>query len=161
MNPNLSEQLAALRPWHLPDPVSWWPPAPGWWLLAALALAALFALAGWLRRRWYRQAPVRRALRELGALDALAARDPALACRQLSQLLRRVALARFPRGEVAGLTGEAWLAFLDRHGGDGQFDRGPGRVLIQAPYRAAAPDDLVPLIALARRWIERQRKVAA
>ena len=28
------DPLAGLRPLHRPLPVSWWPPAPGWWLLA-------------------------------------------------------------------------------------------------------------------------------
>ncbi|MEN6540794.1 MAG: DUF4381 family protein, partial [Mizugakiibacter sp.] len=43
-----------LRDIHLPV-VGGWPPAPGWWLCAALLLA-LFALgARWLRRAWTRR----------------------------------------------------------------------------------------------------------
>ncbi len=30
-----------LRDIHLPGSIGWWPPAPGWWLLAGLLLAAL------------------------------------------------------------------------------------------------------------------------
>ncbi len=41
--------------------------------------------------------------------------------RGLSRLLRRFALARFPRTMVAGLTGDAWLGFLDRIPDDNAF----------------------------------------
>ena len=47
MNP---EELA-LRDIHLPAPVGWWPPAPGWWLLAGLMLAVII----WLFWRWQQQ----------------------------------------------------------------------------------------------------------
>ncbi len=30
-----------LQPIVLPEPVKWWPPAPGWWLLAATLLIAI------------------------------------------------------------------------------------------------------------------------
>jgi len=47
-----------LRDIHLPEPVGWWPPAPGWWALLALALAGAAAW-GWLA--WRRRTRVRRA----------------------------------------------------------------------------------------------------
>jgi len=150
-----TDALAELRGYHFPDPVSWWPPAPGWWLLAALLLLATSALVWTLWRRQRRRAALRAALVELdtlaGAHDGL---DPAEFARRLSRLLRRYALARFPRREVAGLAGEDWLRFLDAHGGDQAFTRGPGRLLREAPYRPAgdAPA-LTELAALARSWM--------
>ena len=59
---------------------------------------------------------------------------------QLSRLMRRLALMRFPRQEIASLTGIKWLQFLDSSGGDGQFSQGPGKVLAQGPYMRELPN---------------------
>ena len=45
--------------------------------------------------------------------------------RQLSQLLREVALQSHPWEQVACLNGKRWLEFLDRTGDTTQFTKGP------------------------------------
>lgn len=147
-----------LRDIHLPDPVGWWPPAPLWWLLAAL-LAAAVAIGLW----HYRRGRTRRAaLRELAALRAQFAghQDAACLLRDLSALMRRVALAHHPRAAVAGLCGDAWLDFLDRSG-PGGFRHGPGRALADGPYRRAAAVDAAALLGACERWVRAQRRRAA
>lgn len=152
-----------LRDIHLPAPVSWWPPAPGWWALAALLLgAALLAL--WLRARARRPVPLRAsALSALGALERewQADRDDARLVREVSALLRRVSLSLHPRARTASLTGEHWLGFLDSVLGDTAFSQGPGRVLADGPYRRAPEVEGAQLLALARRWIERAAQPSA
>ena len=157
------DPLAGLRGYHLPDPVNWWPPAPGWWLLAGLLLALAGALFWWALRRHRRRAAARQALQELtGLRTTLAAdQDRQAYVRGLSRLLRRFALTRFARSQVAGLAGTEWLAFLDAHGGAGQFQGGAGRLLREAPYR---PDSEIPverLESLVEQWIRRNREVQA
>jgi len=158
----LAEALAELRGWHLPEPVSWWPPAPGW---STLGLAVL-ALAVWggvsMLRHARRTAAARAALQELAALEAALARDGDVAAflRGLSRLLRRFTLARFPRREVAGLTGERWLAFLDGQGGGWSFRTGVGRVLVAGPYRPGGEVKASELAALVRAWIARNARGA-
>jgi hypothetical protein len=153
-----ADPLAGLRDWHLPDPVSWWPPAPGWWVLAGLALAAtLFAVGAWLTRR-RRTAPARAALSRLTALRAelRSQGDARRFAAAVSEVLRRLALARFPRERVAGLSGIDWLQFLDSTGGGGGFSTGAGRVLAEVPYRAPGTVsglDTNDLADLAARWI--------
>lgn len=138
LNPTSApDPLAGLRDWHLPDPVSWWPPAPGWWLVAGLVLVVGGLILRWWFKRRLRTAPARAALSELERLraDLERDRDDRRFVAALSALLRRVALTRYPRDQVAGLSGEAWLAFLDRSGGDGRFSQGAGRALVGMAYR--------------------------
>lgn len=155
------DPLAGLRAYHLPDPVSWWPPAPGWWVLLALLLVLMTVVGWWLLRRHRCRAAARQAMRELELLRSalLADRDTAMFTRGLSILLRRYVLAAFPGQQVAALTGEAWLTFLDSHGGDGHFLDGPGRQLVEAPYRPAAPVAADELAGLVRDWIRRNREI--
>lgn len=129
-----------LRDLHLPDPIGWWPLAPGWWVLIVL-----FAIgfAGLLYRAWqsYRfNAPRRHAMRCLAAAEAeyLSHRDPFRLGRQVSELLRRAMLAYAPRHEVAGLTGDAWLRWLDKGLSVPYFHTEGGKSLLQLPYRDPA-----------------------
>jgi hypothetical protein len=126
-----------LRDLHLPALTGWWPLAPGWWLLIALLLSVL----AWLLRRSYRHwranAARRLALHRLAAIrrEFEDGADPVSLGKSLSELLRRAMLAYRPRDEVAGLTGAAWLVWLDQ-GLDGKpFSRGAGRILETLPYR--------------------------
>lgn len=145
--------LPGLRDIHLPDPVSWWPPAPGWWLLGIAVTAALSMLAvAWQR---YLRSPRRAAFKTLERLktDLQGTADSTSIAQALSGLLRRCALARFPRPEVAGLTGTAWLAFLDRTGGTNGFTKGAGRALQSAPYQIQPSIDEARLFILVEDWI--------
>ncbi len=158
---NGTEPLADLRAYHLPDAVSWWPPAPGWWILALLLIGLVGALAAWLLRRHRRQAAARAARAELlafrGAWDGDG--DTLVYVRGLSRLLRRFALVRFGPRRVAGLVGEDWLAFLDANGGAGRFQSATGRLLLDAVYRPVTDLPVTELAGLVADWIECNREV--
>ncbi|MDQ2926553.1 MAG: DUF4381 domain-containing protein [Pseudomonadota bacterium] len=157
-------QALQLRDIHLPPAPPLWPPAPGWWIVAAilLALAAWGSLAAWRRLRLRRER--RRVMDMLARLESglVSERSPE-ALTHISVLLRRLALMRFPRANVAALTGPAWLRFLDESGGQGRFAEGPGRVLGSGPYRRALPTDMdvVGLMALVREWVGHQSRRTA
>lgn len=152
MNPDPAE--LPLRDIHLPAPVSWWPPAPGWWLLALILLLASLLAWLWLRHRRQRRW-ARAALAELAELDAAFRADGNAhrLCSEVSLLLRRIAVLDRATPEHAALTGEDWLAWLDRPLGGGMFQTGPGRVLLNGPYDPKIELDADALIELCRRWI--------
>ena len=137
--------LSNLRDIVVPPEVALWPPAPGWWILLAggIAMAAIFA--GMIVAR-YRCNAYRRAA--LVALDTADAGD-------ISTILKRAALAAWPRAEVASLTGADWLAFLDRTARSDVFTRGAGRDLETLAFGGAG--DKQAVLTAARRWIRRHR----
>lgn len=151
MNP---EQLP-LRDLHLPEAIGWWPPAPGWWVLAAVFAVLLGRYLWHVFRHWRRGSARRLALRELSAIAGRYAADGNVAtlASDASALLRRAMLAYAPRGQVAGLTGEAWLAWLDRGLEQPLFADGPGRAIISLPYlgdTTARDPDVDGLLAAVR-----------
>jgi hypothetical protein len=135
-----------LRDLHLPEMIGWWPLAPGWWFLIVLVAAGLGYLTYQSFAKWRRNAARRIALRELARIqheykDGV---DEISLAIELSELLRRTMLAYAPRNEVAGLTGESWLRWLDRGLDDRPFSEGSGQNVESLPYRSrdAIADDV-------------------
>jgi len=145
------------------DEVSWWPLAPGWWLLAALAIGLLYALVLLLRnlRRYPAGSWRRHAWKQLRALKQQANRMPAQQLAgELSELMRRIAIARLGRARAAGLSGQRWLEWLQQHDPAGFGWIRHGQPLLTLPY--SPPDStadnnrqLLPLIEAAFVWVDR------
>lgn len=150
-----SDPLAGLIDIPLPQEASLWPQT--WPLRIAIVLIVALAVWGiWRFVHRYRANRYRReALSELDRMRQTPDAAPDRLAAQLSLLVRRTALAVFPRETVAPLTGTAWLAFLDRSYGGEEFSRGVGRWLVSAPYQQTAPgrDELNALRSLVDRWI--------
>ncbi len=163
----MPDSALQLRDIHLPASPSFWPPAPGWWLLfAALLLLAFWAYRSWRQRRTLqRQRQAVMSLLDELSVPATRGEVPDFLAR-LSTLLRRMAVARYGQRRVAPLKGQGWLAFLDETLGDSSqaFTTGAGRMLADGPYRPAGDDAtlldaeeterLQRLLDLARRWMK-------
>lgn len=145
MTPEIQAQLENLRDIRLPDPIGWWPLAPGWWMLLALICAAILGALIWntLRKRTARYL----ALRELVHMDLT---DPGFAA-TLSILLRRVAIRK---DRTAGQLKDAdWVAFLTGHG----MKPALAEHLAAAPYaKTLVAQDASELRASAATWIRSQ-----
>ncbi len=146
-----------LRDIHLPDPVSWWPLAPGWWALLLL-LVSIVLITMYLIRRYrnHKISAIYLAKRELERIktDFNITQDKSNLVIELSELIRRLSISIFPREESAGLTGEEWLKFLDQYSEKNEFDNGIGRVLIEAPYQADPEFNSNELTELISIWLE-------
>ncbi len=152
MNQALLQQLKDI---HLPKAVGWWPPAPGWWILAGLVLTGLISIIWLWRRRQQRLQLHRQAVQLLQQIhdDYAASGNTTELAAQLSSLLRRVAISINP--ETAHLIGEDWLRWLDSQWSRDDFSSGAGRALIELPYRPAAQDyDPEPLLEVIRNWLQ-------
>ena len=115
--------LTQLRPNHLPEPIGLWPPAIGWWLLAAMVIIALTSLTLFVYRRWqknrYRSQALQLARAALSHYQQH--QNPRQLAHECNELLKRVALHAFPKEPVAALNGTAWSEFLATTGDLPQF----------------------------------------
>ena len=105
MNPEM--MLSQLAPLREPMAISWWPLAPGWWVVLALSLALLIGLSLRLRKRRLKTAYRRIALAALDELRSREARQD-----ELNWLLKAAALRAYPHERIAGLHGAQWQQFL-------------------------------------------------
>lgn len=102
----MTNDPASLQNLHdivVPDAVSWWPLATGWWVTIVLVLLLVVTLSIRRFKKWRANAYRRAALAELGS---------ARSTTDIAAVLRRTALAIAPRDVVAGLHGEAWADWL-------------------------------------------------
>jgi hypothetical protein len=138
-----------------PVPVSRVPETAGWWVVSGWLLA-LLAIGCWhwlahRRRNRYR----RRALAELTVLEARSTTEPVLTAAGIAALLKRTALAAYPRAQVASLYGADWAEFLCESSNNDRVVTSAVKEFADAAYRTDA-DGRTP-IAPARRWIRGHR----
>ncbi len=150
MNPAVSSWLDQLAPDRLPPASSWWPLAPGWWILGTMLI---LALGTGLR---YVLHPIRRlqrvALTELTGIRQHHQDDPRHLARNLEHLLRRYAVARYGRDLVAPLHNESWILFLRQHGLD-EADIDAARKLLVRAYGGAGSEPIEHWLSLAEKFL--------
>jgi hypothetical protein len=145
----MSAPLDKLHDFYQPTPPAWTPQTIGWYILFAVADLLILWMIVHNIRRWFANRYRRDALRELAALPP----------DQFSTLLKRTALAAWPRDKVASLSGEAWLRFLCETSGGGLFQGAPGNLIEDAALRplVLSSEDERELRRLAAQWIRRHR----
>ncbi|MFW2373832.1 MAG: DUF4381 domain-containing protein [Gammaproteobacteria bacterium] len=133
--------LDNLRDIMLPDAPPLWPPAPGAWLLLAILAGIILLLVLQLHT-----ARKRNAYRRAG----MALLHSANTVHDVSVCLKRVALAIFPRQQVASLYGEDWVVFLNNSCAQCRF----AVTDLEAPVSKANAQ----LIEQAAIWIQQHRR---
>lgn len=101
-NPALSE----LNPIIAAPAASWWPLAPGWYVVAIVAIALVVVIITASIRAARRRRVKRAALRTLRNNASL---------NELNLLLKQACMGYYPRKRIGHLTGKAWREFLVMH----------------------------------------------
>lgn len=160
MNPQ--DLLAQLRPPDAPlETIGWWPPAPGWWILAALCLIGLIALTWRSRRRalaakpWQQALAIEQANFEQWQMDA----DAGAWLQATAQLLKRCLRHREAEaGMLSSLNGQPLCDALRQYWPD--VDESLLQAIAVEQYRPApdvSVETLSPQLKLLIRHLERNR----
>ena len=164
MNSDDPASLQNLNDIVMPSSVPWWPLATGWYVLMAL----LLLLLGWaiyqFARNWIANRYRRSALKDLQAL-ARGIKTPAekdVCLKQIPPLLKRTALSVYPRGRVAGLSGESWYLFLNSTTDMSSFTHSTFETLNQISYSTGDLGDIneqatSDLVRACEHWLKRHR----
>lgn len=143
-----------LRDIHLPDTVSWWPPAIGWWVLLLLIVLLLFV--SYLLVKKMRQVTVRQtAMTEFAIIKNtfLKTGNKTTLSQQISQLLRQVLLSSQQRTVVASVTGEEWLKLLKASHPKGIFKLEWLELIAVSSYKKQADYDAGELLDHLESWL--------
>ncbi len=164
LSPQARQALTHLADVTLPPPVSWHPQTVGWAVLAVVLIALLLGLAWYAVRRWRSNRYRRAALAELDRLEELLpdATRRAQALAAMPPLLKRCALAAWPRESTAALSGPAWTRFMAAHA-RGPLDPALVRLLDDLEYHpptdlhAVSDQEARAALRAARDWVARHR----
>lgn len=164
----LAQDPASLENLHdivTPAPTSAWPPAFGWYVIGALILITCVLLIVQAIRNWWQNRYRTAAIGELNHLrNAIQKSSNQSIVGALDHILKRVALAAWPREDVARLSGDRWIEFLNRNanlGGNAVlFEPEQIRVLRDSAYSSKISDELSDLqieelFATVEQWIRR------
>ncbi len=152
----MDELSLKLNDIKLPDGVSWWPLALGWWILVLVVLVCV----GLIYFKYFYSSKKSKLIEYArGVLSeeyALWQRqgNGLIFVQAISVLFRRIALSFTERNQVASLIGKRWLERLDI-GLDGKpFELGPGKILQHGPYQSRVDQDMGDLYLLCQRKLD-------
>lgn len=160
-----TDPLSQLADIHLPEPLGFWPPAPGWWVLLVILCAVIYFVSIRMIAAWRLRRSCSFAIRELDkCLSAYRQNVKGLAAEQavpaklnfvneLNAVLRRVALKHYPQEPLASLSGPAWIAFLRGHGDASLLDDKLASTLSQGRFAKQWEVDDQGLYQMAHQWI--------
>lgn len=162
---NMNEKDALLQQLNdiqMPDPVGFWPLAPGWWIVLFLLLAfvafAIYTLVKWIQRTRYRKQALA-ILKQLDLRKNTVSREHTL--QQVLSLLKRTVLTAYKhsRNPVASLYGRDFFILLEATL-DNEFPRLDAK-WHNAIYKKALPDNddyaIEELLQFAKIWISKHQ----
>lgn len=158
MNPEAG-LLSQLRDIQSAPVVPWWPPAPGWWVLALLVIIVLYFLVRKLQARHRVHQRRKQLLGFINLLEQVV--DPVNSPQEylsaLNRIFKIVAIRAFPDAACAHMQGQEWTDFLQQKlnqktGRSGGFET--LEILSRGPYQPFASFDSESLASAARQWVQ-------
>lgn len=144
----------------VPGPVPLWPLAPGWYVVAGLLL--VFAIYRILRM-WRQRRQNRYRKQALQVLSSIRKDGSAASLQALPGLIKRAALAVWPREQVAQLSGTRWHQFLDESTDSHYFREGAGNTLDWLAYHSGRehtppPEAIGQVLDAVEYWLKNHRR---
>lgn len=152
-----ADPLAHLKDIHLPEAISWWPLAPGWYVVMLLIVLLIIGFVYFMHKRYLNALAKNQALDLLNTYKDQYEKDhnAQLASARISELLRRVALVYFSRSDVASLHGDSWVEFLNQTSKGIDF-KPVQSMLLDSPFKTKETVNLKPLISRVQLWIKQR-----
>lgn len=148
-----SNSLANLKDLQLPEAVSVFPLAPGWYGVIFIIILLMLALSYWQMRRLAHQRKVASIVELLTLIEQQNSSSGTQLLAEVAILLKRVAREKFPEQQPQNLFGEPWLQFLDSSGKTTQFTQGAGRILLEV-YQNKPLENPQALFKVVRAWLK-------
>jgi hypothetical protein len=148
-----------------PENVSFWPPAPGWWIVMLIICAAIIALYIFISRfrknSQYRKEALGLLKREYDELKNL---NPNLIADDIEikknvvesmlKILKRTAMTAYPYEKSASLYGQAWLDFLKSKSQKSMISTELARHLTEGQYSGSQDYDLDSIYQFCCLWVK-------
>ncbi|EAZ92317.1 DUF4381 domain-containing protein [Crocosphaera chwakensis] len=168
-DPNFgSYMLNGFREISLPEPPRYFPQTIGWTILAKIIFILVIIWVIKFYQYWQKNRYRRAALKRLRQLEkALQTPETKVnALKELPILLKQTALAVYPRQQVASLTGQAWLTFLESTYSGNLLTPEQGKILTQLAYQSnqmisqLSSETVIDLFDFARHWLAKHQETS-
>lgn len=150
--PEVQQLLSQLNDIESLQQVTWWPLAPGWWILGAVILAAVVGLSYLLVSRHKQKRYRKKALTELAAMQK---QEGQAFLNSLSALLKRTAIKAYPHKKSLFIVahGEEWPHILQRITPKAPLSQEGANALAYGLHQRSVNFDQHELIRFAKYWI--------
>lgn len=155
----IEQNSDSLRDIHLPDAISWWPPAIGWWILLALVITAFIFIPKLYRRITY--TPLNKVANNTFKniiAEYKEDNNESDFVIKTSQFLRQTAMSYCGRNNVAQVTGNEWVQTLNNLTEKNYFNEKIKQTLVNAPYQKNISIDAEELISTIQNWLDKLPK---
>jgi cbb3-type cytochrome oxidase subunit 3 len=161
MNASPTADLSQLKDIHLPDAISDWPLAFGWWTLLILTILSLCVIVYFWRRYRVNNANKKAALQllRLKYQRFKADSDSQAFLRHSNQILKRYCLQQYPA--AVSLSGLAWTDFLILHSAKTAFSKELTYAMSEGLYQQNCKYDADELYNACSGWLKNNQQVTA